>query len=79
MSVERHRMIRFADFYRGRCAKSTAYKWVKEGKLKLYQLGNMFFTDETFDDFVERQAAERAASAQNPEANQQAVYHRPRP
>ena len=55
------RMIRLVDFYRGRCAKSTAFKWINEGKLRAYRLGNMTFVDETFDEFVQRQASARAA------------------
>ena len=51
------------DFYRGRCAKSTAFKWINEGKLRVYRLGKMTFVDETFDEFVVRQAAQRPSKA----------------
>ena len=57
------RKIRLVDFYRGRCAKSTAHKWINEGKLRAYKLGRMTFVDMTFDEFVERQAAEREQAA----------------
>jgi hypothetical protein len=57
-SPSRH-FIRLVDFYTGRCAKTTALKWIREGKLRAYRLDGMTFVDETFDQFVERQA-ERA-------------------
>jgi hypothetical protein len=63
MSVApRRRMVRLGEFYKGNCAKSTAFKWINEGKLRAYRLGAMTFVDETFDEFVERMAAERAAA-----------------
>jgi hypothetical protein len=49
------RMIRMVEFYRGRCAKSTAYQWAREGKLRLYKVGGATYTDTTFDEFIERQ------------------------
>ena len=55
------RKIRLVAFYRGRCAKTTALKWISQGRLRAYRLGRMTFVDETFDAFVERQAAERAS------------------
>jgi hypothetical protein len=57
----RRRKIRLVDFWRDNCAKSTAHKWINEGKLRAYKLGSMTFVDETFDEFVERQAAEHEA------------------
>ena len=60
---QEQRMIRLVDFYRGRCAKSTAFKWINEGKLRVYRLGKMTFVDETFDEFVVRQAAQRPSKA----------------
>ena len=57
------RMVRLVDFYRGHCGKTTAFKWIKEGKLRVYRLDRMTFVDETFDEFVARQAAERANGA----------------
>jgi hypothetical protein len=65
----RRKMVRLIDFYRdrenkkNRCAKSTAHKWINEGKLRAYRLGRMTFVDETFDEFVKRQAAEREQAA----------------
>lgn len=58
------RKIRLADFIRGNCAKSTAHKWINEGKLRAFKVGAMTFVDETFDEFVERQDAERRARLQ---------------
>ena len=55
------RMIRLVNFYRGRCAKSTAHKWINQGRLKAYHVDGMTFVDETFDEFVLRQAAEQDA------------------
>jgi len=63
LSLQGQRMIRLVDFYRGRCAKSTAFKWINEGKLRAYRLGKMTFVDETFDEFVARQAARRFSEA----------------
>ena len=60
---QEQRMIRLVDFYRGRCAKSTAFKWINEGRLRAYRLGRMTFVDETFDEFVTRQAAQRLREA----------------
>ena len=31
------RMVRLVDFYRGHCGKTTAFKWIKEGKLRVYR------------------------------------------
>jgi hypothetical protein len=59
------RKLRLVDFYRGRCAKTTALKWIKEGKLRAYRLDGMTFVDETFDEFIERQAAELEREKQN--------------
>src|SRR5216683_6877376 len=56
--VTRPRMIRMAVFYTNNCAKSTAFKWVNQGKLRAYKLGRMTFVDETFDEFVARQASQ---------------------
>src|SRR4051794_33456522 len=61
--LQEQRMIRLVDFYNGRCAKSTAFKWINEGKLRVYRLGKMTFVDETFDEFVVRQAAQRPSKA----------------
>jgi hypothetical protein len=52
------RMIRFHTFYKGNCAKSTAYGWVKAGMLRIYKVGGATYTDMTFDEFVRQQAAE---------------------
>lgn len=56
-AAQARRKIRFVNFYRGNCAKSTAYKWVSEGKVRLYKVGGMSFTDVTFDEFVEQESA----------------------
>jgi hypothetical protein len=63
-AVQARRKIRFVEFYRGRCAKSTAYEWVKQGKLRLYKVGGMSFTDMTFDEFVEHESARADGGSQ---------------
>jgi excisionase family DNA binding protein len=58
-------MIRVSEFCKqGRIAKSTAFRWIADGKLRAYRVGQrMTFVDETFEQFVLRQAAERATEA----------------
>jgi excisionase family DNA binding protein len=61
-AVAPRRMIRLGDFYAdGRVSKSTALKWLREGKLRAYRVGGTTFVDETLDEFIERQAAARGA------------------
>src|ERR1044072_4939782 len=77
LPLQGRRMIRLVDFYRGRCAKSTAFKWINEGKLRAYRLGKMTFVDETFDEFVARQAAERLSEALQRQSAAKQRYCRP--
>lgn len=55
------RYIRLVEFYRGRVAKATCLKWCRDGRLKTYRLDGMTFVTESFDEFVAREAVERAA------------------
>jgi hypothetical protein len=54
------RYIRLVDFYTGRVAKATALKWIRDGRLKTYRIDGMTFVAETFDEFIAREAVERA-------------------
>ena len=58
----RRQMIRLIHFIHTpgaatqNCSRSTAFKWIREGKLELFKVGRMSFVCETFDQFIERQA-----------------------
>jgi hypothetical protein len=59
------RMNRLNEFNRDpetgkkRVADSTVHRWINEGRLEVYKLGRMSFVDQTFDEFVARQATKR--------------------
>jgi hypothetical protein len=63
MPEPQRQMIRLNAFYRGNVAKSTAYKWIAEGRLKVYHVGGMVFVDVTFAEFIERESALEDAAA----------------
>jgi hypothetical protein len=48
------RFIPFAEFYRGRVARTTALRWAERGRLRTFKVGGRLYTDITFDEFVER-------------------------
>ncbi len=58
-------MIRAVEVYRGNCAKSTFYQWVKAGRVRLYRVGGASYTDEDFPTIVRRLASEEQAAEAN--------------
>ena len=49
--------------YGGNVAKSTFYKWVREGRVKLYRVGGASYVDEDFATIVRRISAGDAVTA----------------
>jgi hypothetical protein len=63
MSTSPVQMYRAVTVYGGNIAKSTFYKWVREGRVKLYRVGGASYVDEDFAAMVRRISAEDAVTA----------------